>query len=50
MKHYWLKEDKLPPKLAVVFSSQIRKEINAIDNYNRNNSEAISQWYDYLDG
>ena len=50
MKQYWLKEDKLPSKLFVGFSSKITKNINTIAAYNRDNIEAIYQWRDYLNG
>jgi len=49
-KHYNLNEDKLPLKLLVIFSSKIRTNIDAIVHYNQNNTEGLSQWYDYLDG
>ena len=48
MKQILLKEDKLPTKLLVVFSSQISQKIMDIDNYNPNN-EHIYQWYEYLE-
>ena len=44
-----LKEDKLPPKLFVIFSSNIQSKINAIDNHN-NNNECLSNWYEYIEG
>ena len=50
MKTRLLKEDKLPPKLLVIFSSKISQTINDIGAYNKNNVEAISQWSEYLDG
>ncbi len=42
MKQPRLCEDKLPSKLSVTVSSQINKDINAIEVYNQNNAEALS--------
>ena len=50
MKRYYIKEDKLPHQLSVRFSATIYKQINSIAYFNRNNVEALSKWYDYLDG
>ena len=50
MKQLRLYEDKLPSKLYVAVSSQINKDINAIEAYNQNNAEALSQWHDYIEG
>lgn len=50
MKRSLVKEDKLPSKLIVRFSSKIAKEINAIDSFNHNNLDALYQWREYLDG
>ena len=50
MKRYYITEDKLPRKLLVKFSATIYKQINSIAYFNRNNIEALSQWYDYLNG
>ena len=48
MKKYLFKEDKLPPKLFVAFSSKIRDQISEIDSYNHNNTEGLLQWYEYI--
>ena len=45
-----LNEDRLPLKLSVVFSSEIRKRIETIYSCNQENADGLSQWYDYLDG
>ena len=50
MKQHWLNEDKLPSRLFVAFSSEIRKRIDTIDAYNQDNPEGLSQWQDYLNG
>lgn len=50
MKQRRLSEDRLPPRLIVIFSSKLSKEINAIDNCNQNNIQGLAQWYDYLEG
>jgi hypothetical protein len=47
---HWLKEDRLPSKLPVIFSAKIRKDIESIEVYNRNNIDGIYQWRDYLNG
>lgn len=49
-KQCWLKEDRLPSRLFVGFSSNITKQIEAIKNYNQNNIDGLSKWRDYLDG
>ena len=43
-------EDRLPSRFWVRFSSEIIKEIDAIDTNNQRNIEGLSQWYNYLDG
>ena len=50
MKHHYLIEDKLPPKLPVVFSSKISNQINVIYACNQNNTDALSQWDEYIEG
>ena len=45
-----IKKDRLPPKLPVVLSSKISRKISAINAYNQNNTDEISQWYDYIEG
>lgn len=50
MKRQLLKEDRLPPKLFVRFSSKIINEIDAIDTSNQGNLDGLSNWHDYLDG
>ncbi len=49
-KRYWIREDKLPSRLFVTFSSMISNRIDSISVYNCNNTESLSQWYDYIDG
>lgn len=46
---YSLKEDNLPSKIPVRFSSKIDKDINEIKTYNKYNIDAISQWIEYLE-
>ena len=50
MRQHYLIEDKLPPKLPVSFSAEVRKEINDIYAYNQNNIDGIYQWNEYIDG
>ncbi len=50
MRNNWVFEDKLPPKLSVWFSRNINVQIAAIEAYNRNNVDGITQWRDYLRG
>ena len=50
MIHHALNEDKLPPKLPVVFSNDIHERIESIDWHNRNNIEGLSQSHDFIDG
>ena len=50
MKRSWLKEDKLPSKLIVNFSSKINGYIKDVSDLNQNNVEALSQWSDYIEG
>ena len=50
MRKCYLIEDKLPPKLPVIFSAKISKQIKAIYAKNQDNAEAISQWDKYIDG
>ena len=50
MRERCLNEDKLPQRLPVVSSKKINAEITAIETYNQNNREGISQWRDYLNG
>ena len=50
MTRHWLYEDKLPSKLLVIFSKNIKNEIDIIDKYNQNNHEGLLQLHDYLDG
>ena len=45
-----LNEDRLPLKLSVVFSSEIRKRIETIYSCHQKNVDGLSQWYDYLNG
>lgn len=41
-------EDKLPPKIPVVGSSKVKAEILKIENYNQNNRESLSRWFQYI--
>ena len=50
MKQYVLNEDKLPPKLFVLFSPQINKQMDDIYACNQKNVKALYEWYDYIDG
>ena len=50
MRERCLNEDKLPQRLPVVSSKKINAEITAIETYNQNNREGLSQWRDYLNG
>ena len=50
MKQYRLNEDRLPQKLHVVFSRKIRKRIDDIYAKNQNNTKALYQWFNYIDG
>lgn len=45
-----LYEDKRPSKLYVRFSEQINQNINLIWANNQSNTEALSQWFDYIEG
>ena len=49
MKRYYLIEENLPPKLPLSFSSKIKKQINLIKDYNQDNPDSLSQWYEYID-
>lgn len=49
MRNY-LKEDRLPKKLNVIFSADILNKMDTIENFNQNNIEGISQWYKYIEG
>lgn len=46
---FHIDEEKLPTKLLVTFSNKISLYIDAIDDYNKNNIEALTQWYEYID-
>lgn len=46
----YIKEDTLPKKLSVIFSKEITTNIDTIYKYNQSNNEALSQWYDYIEG
>lgn len=45
-----LEEDKLPAKLPVRFSNELVNKLEDIEWYNRNNTEGLFQFHDYLDG
>ena len=49
MKKCQLYEDKLPSKLPIVFSSKIRKTMEAIYDFNQDKSNNLFQWYSYID-
>lgn len=48
MKQKCLKEDRLPSKLPVVLSKNINTQITAIESYNHNNVDGLSQLHEYL--
>lgn len=48
MNQYFLLEDKFPKRLPVLFSFDILNRIDVIEKYNKNNPDAIYQWYDYI--
>lgn len=50
IKRYELNEDRLPPKLTVLFSQKIRREIESIEIRNQNNIDGLYKWRDYLNG
>ena len=50
MRKYQLNEDKLPKRLSVWFSRKINAQITAIETYNQDNIDSLSQWKDYLNG
>ena len=50
MTLHYLNEENLPPKLPIRFSSEIYKEIYSIIDYNQNNTVALSQWDNYIEG
>ena len=43
-----IREDKLPLRLKVVLSNEVRQHISDVYNYNYNNKEGLSQWYEFL--
>lgn len=45
-----ISEDNHPKKIYVIFSTQIKQDIITIKNHNQENTEALSQWYDYIEG
>ena len=48
MKTWQLAEDKLSPRLPVIISPEIDKEISTIESKNIDNEYAITQWRDCL--
>ena len=50
MSQFYMKEDKLPSTLPVIFSTKIMREINGIDCNNQSNVDGLSEWHNYLDG
>lgn len=50
MKRFYIVEDNRASKFRVIFSKNIRTEINVIHTYNQNNNKALSQWYEYIEG
>ena len=50
MRQHYLNEDKLPPKLPISFSAKISKQINAIYACNQDNTDALCQWDEYIEG
>lgn len=49
MNLLYLKEDNLPQRFPVKFSTKISDQINKIYEYNKSNSESISKWLDYIE-
>lgn len=49
MKRQRIKEDKVLPKLPVLFSSKIMGTINKVKMKNSNCPEKLLQWYEYID-
>ena len=49
MRIYLLNEDKLPPKLPVVYSDYVSNQIELISDYNEGNVN-LSKWRNYIDG
>lgn len=48
MLPFILNEDNQPLPLPVIFSRKIKDKISAIKAYNQGKSNALSQWYQYL--
>ena len=49
MKRGALKEDRLPPKLPVIFSADVTYQIDEISSYNQYNVNGLSAWKEYID-
>ena len=43
-----LNEDKLPPTMPLVISSEVQDEIDLIEAYNLDNRKNLDRWYDFL--
>ena len=50
MRLHYLNEDNLSPKLPISFSAKISKQINAIYACNQDNTDALCQWDEYIEG
>ena len=48
MRLHKIDEDKLPPRFTVVLSTNVSQNIRTIYEYNQNNLEALSQWYEFM--
>ena len=49
-KQYLLNEDKLPPKLPVIYSDDVINEIDNIKEYNQFEKEGLSRLFSYIKG
>lgn len=49
-KQYLLNEDKLPPKLPVIYSDDVINEIDNIKEYNQFEKEGLSKFFSYIKG
>lgn len=45
-----LYEDKKLQPIIVILSPKVLNKIETIEQYNRDNTSALSQWYEYIDG
>ena len=49
IKYDFLYEDQRLPQLRVIPSEKIRNNFNLIREYNKNNQDGLSEWYEYID-